>query len=242
MDRAVFERMAAQEEVHWWFAARRSILQTAIDRLIDLPEAPRILEAGCGTGGNLDMLAKYGTLRAFELDNAARQTAASKSGLAVAEGALPGPLPFDSERFDLIGLFDVLEHVEDDQAALSALGTRLSDTGRILMTVPAFPWLWSAHDTRHHHFRRYTRQSLRQIADAAGLRVETSFYFNTTLFPLAVAARALKGVMGSKAADDTMPGPMANGVLRRVFAAERHLVGRLKMPVGLSLCGVLHRA
>lgn len=239
MDRAVFDRMAAQEEVHWWFSGRRAVIRAAIERLVDLPDDARILEAGCGTGGNLDMLGDFGALRAFELDEQARATAERKSGLAVAEGALPGPIPFPAETFDLIGLFDVLEHVEDDKASLAALSGRLRPSGRIVMTVPAFPWLWSAHDERHHHFRRYTRRYLSAVAREAGLCVEHSFYFNTALFPVATALRAVKRVTGSTAADDALPPPAINAALRTVFAAERHLVGRLKLPVGLSLCAVL---
>ncbi len=242
MDRAVFERMAAQEDLHWWFAARREIIRSVIHRLVDLPDRPRLLEAGCGTGGNLEMLEGFGQVRAFELDAEARRVATLKSGLAVAEGALPHAVPFEAERFDLIGLFDVLEHVEADEAALQALRGRLAPGGRIVLTVPAFPWLWSRHDERHHHFRRYTRRSLTQVAERAGLRVEHRFYFNTLLFPVAVAQRGLKALFRLDHADDTLPPPALNAAMRSVFATERHLVGRLAAPVGLSLCAVLSDA
>lgn len=239
MDRTVFDRMSAQEDAHWWFAARRQVLRAVIGRLVDLPERPRILEAGCGTGGNLAMLAEFGRIRAFELDDEARQTARRKTGVSVAAGALPDAIPFDTERFDMIGLFDVLEHVEADEAALVALRQRLEPGGRILLTVPALPWLWSRHDEDHHHFRRYTRSRLRQVAHAAGLEAEQLFYFNSLLLPVAVATRVAKALLGSEVADDAIPPPALNSALRSIFAAERHLVGRASFPVGLSLCAVL---
>ena len=239
MDRAVFERMAALEEKHWWFAARRNIIQAILSRCATLPDAPRILEAGCGTGGNLDLLGGFGTVDAFEFDVAARETAISKSGLAVEYGALPNDIPFASRSYDAICLFDVLEHIEDDVGSLASLRARLTDGGCIVLTVPAFPALWSRHDERHHHFRRYTSKSLAVVAHSASLRVVQDGYFNTALLPLAVAARTVNGLLKREVADEAMPGPLVNKGLYSVFSAERHLIGRARMPLGLSLFAIL---
>lgn len=239
MDRLVYERMNAQEAVHWWFAGRRDIIRQTIKRLIALPEEARILEAGCGTGGNLEMLKSLGDLDAFEYDAAAREIAEQKSDLSIPFGALPNDIPNAGKQYDLIALFDVLEHIEDDEATLESLGARLSDDGRIFVTVPALPWLWSSHDVRHHHFRRYTRRSLRDVADRAGLDVESTFYFNGLLLPVAIGLRWLKALTKSDTPDDTVPAAWLNRLLYRVFSAERHLIGRVPLPVGLSVCAIL---
>ncbi|MCH9013739.1 MAG: class I SAM-dependent methyltransferase, partial [Proteobacteria bacterium] len=156
MDRQVYARMAELEDRHWWFAARRRILTEVLARLVALPAAPRLLEAGCGTGGNLAMLSRFGEVAAFEPDAEARRKAQEKSGFDVRDGRLPGDIPFEPGRFDLVAAFDVLEHVEDDLASLRALHAQLRPGGSALITVPAFEFLWSRHDERHHHWRRYT--------------------------------------------------------------------------------------
>jgi SAM-dependent methyltransferase len=242
VERTVYERMNELETNHWWFVARRKIIAALIDRTLPRKADARILEAGCGSGGNLVMLGRFGRVDAFEYDATARQHAVEKSQLDVRFGALPDELPFEDRKYDLIGLFDVLEHVEADVASLAALRTRLSDKGVILVTVPAFPFLWSRHDERHHHYRRYTRASLAKVAEAAGLKVRYSSYFNFFLFPLAVATRAVKRLTGSEVPDDTLPAGWVNGVLTRVFGAEKHLVGRVRLPIGLSLAAVLEKA
>jgi SAM-dependent methyltransferase len=241
MERNVYDRMNDLEDRHWWFAARREVIAALVARYATKPGA-RILEAGCGSGGNLEMLGRYGQVDAFEYDDAARAHACAKSGLDIKSGALPAAVPFKGERYDLIGLFDVLEHIEADRETLGALADYLEDRGRLLVTVPAFPRLWSVHDDRHHHFRRYTRASLSEVAQAAGLRVRYASYFNMFLFPLAVATRLAKSVAKADTPDDMLPPGWLNGLLRGVFAAERHIVGRLRLPVGLSLVAVLEKA
>lgn len=243
MDRDVYARMDALEDQHWWFAARREIIASMIRTI--LPKGgsgARILEAGCGSGGNIRMLQTFGSLKAFEFDDTARETAVRKSGIEIAPGALPHDLPFADESFDIIGIFDVLEHVESDVESLKALSKRLAPEGKILVTVPAFPSLWSEHDVTHHHFRRYTRASLKESAAKAGLKVSYASYYNFFLFPVAVATRALKRLTGRKTPDDALPGAPVNGLLKRIFGFERHLLGRMSLPVGLSLVAVLEPA
>jgi SAM-dependent methyltransferase len=235
MERAVYRRLAEQEDEHWWFAGRRRIVERLIARHLPPVERPALLDVGCGTGGNLALLMRFGKVAATEYDAQARQAASEKSGLPVGVCELPGRIDAPDAAFDLVLLLDVLEHVEDDVAALAAAKQKLGPGGRLLLTVPALPFLWSGHDEAHHHFRRYTRRSAHRAAQAAGLRVVASGYFCTLLFPIVLGARLAKRALGRRDADDRMPGPAANAVLRAVFAAERHAVGRVPMPIGSSL-------
>ncbi|MFC5555890.1 class I SAM-dependent methyltransferase [Methylobacterium iners] len=233
--------MASNEAEHWWFSGRRAVVAALVGRLIAPRPGSRILEVGCGSGGNLDLLAGFGRVDAIEQDATARATARARSGLAVRAGALPDDLPVSDGAYDVVALLDVLEHVEEDRASLQALGAKLSASGRLLITVPAMPWLWSAHDEVHHHKRRYTRASLEAVVMAAGLKVERVGYFNGLLFPLAVASRAWKALTGDRSGDDEMPPAPLNGALLRIFASERHFVGRIPLPFGLSVFAIARR-
>lgn len=241
MEAAVYVRMAAHEAEHWWFRGRRAVIARLIARL-GLPPGARILETGCGTGGNLAMLAGFGRVDAVEFDAAARGMAAAKSGAEIGFCELPGTIEAPDGAYDLVTLLDVLEHVEADVASLRALAKKLAPGGRILVTVPCGPWLWSAHDVVHHHKRRYRRAELLAAIAAAGLVVEASGRFNTLLWPLAAVIRVIKKGLGRDSSDDAMPGRGLNGVLAAVFGFERHLVGRVPMPVGLSLYAVARPA
>jgi SAM-dependent methyltransferase len=242
MEREVFERLEALENEHWWFVARRRILASVLAPLVKPLRSPCILEAGCGTGGNLAMLRQFGEVHAFEPDKQARLHASETSGLNVLSGDLPSGIPYPSGCFDVIVALDVLEHVEHDEESLTALRERLRPGGAMVVTVPAFPFLWSRHDDIHHHFRRYRECELRGKFERAGFEIVRMTYFNTLLFPLIAALRLIKKMGGSAGSDDEhMPGRLTNVVLRAVFSSERWLVRATSLPFGVSLLAVARR-
>ena len=230
------------ESEHWWFKARRGILTSVLENVRGGRAGLKILEAGCGTGGNLRMLNRFGKVSAFEPDTGALRLARAKSGCHIEKGALPEQIPFRPGSFDIAVALDVIEHIEDDEAGLAALRRQLKPGGKLLMTVPALPWLWSAHDEQHHHYRRYTRTELNRKLQDAGFKPLKVSYFNTLLFPAVLLLRGLKKLTGNTSSDDHMPSPALNTTLRRVFEAERHLIGRLPLPVGVSLLAVCEGA
>lgn len=242
MERAVFDRMAEQDEVHWWYVARRRILADLIAREVPLPHDARILEIGCGTGHNFPMLQRFGTLDATELDGAARALASRRLGRAVGDASLPGLAGVPDGAYHLVALLDVLEHVDGDRAALESIATKLAPGGRILITVPAYQWMWSAHDVAHHHKRRYAKSALRRVIGEAGLEACRIGYFNSLLFPLAAGVRIGGRLAGRSSSDDKVPPAPLNALFRGVFSLERHLVGRVPMPAGVSLFAVAARS
>lgn len=238
MERAVFDRMAEQDQVHWWFVARRRILAALIAREAKLPAAARILEIGCGTGHNFAMLAEFGHVDALELDDQVRNFAEKRLGREIMSAPLPKLAGVPKHHFDLIGAFDVIEHIDDDGAALASIATRLKPGGKFIMTVPAHAWMWSAHDVVNHHKRRYSKRSLRQLIEGSPMWLESIGYFNSLLFPAAIAERLASKARGKEDADLKLPVAPLNAALERTFAAERHLVGRVPLPPGLSLYAI----
>lgn len=242
MEPEIYRQMREVEDFHWWFSARRSIIAKVLDSL-KLPPAARILDVGSGTGGNLEMLSRFGTVTGIESDDMALNLSSSRKIAKVLKGSIPDDLPGFTEEFDLIIMLDVLEHIDDDSAALSCLGQLLAPNGVLVVTVPAFPSLWSDHDIQHHHKRRYRYSTLKNVLDESGLRLRHMTYYNTWLFPVIAAVRLFRKIMpsGATGRDVRVPSPLVNGVLKSLFASERSVVSRLKLPFGTSLLAVAER-
>ncbi len=240
MEATAYIDMARVQDTHWWYRARRRILATVIAGL-GLPSQAKILEVGCGPGGNLAMLDGFGEVCALEPYGPAADVARSRGSWLIKPGSLPAGIDFDGP-FDLIAAFDVIEHVEDDVAALSALAQRVGPGCRFIMTVPAYQWLWSAHDVHNHHFRRYTRSLLSARLQQAGFEIERISYFNTLLFPLIASVRLIQSMLGIAAkAEEITPGLLANKILEAVFSSEMALLNVTNLPFGVSLLAVARR-
>jgi SAM-dependent methyltransferase len=238
MERVVYQQMAELDDRHWWYRARRRIIAELIRREAHPPPDAKILEIGCGTGHNLAMLAGFGHVDGLELDEEARALSEKRLGRTVMSAPLPELAGVPDRHYDLIGGFDVIEHIDDDRAALASIAAKLRPGGKFVMTVPAHQWMWSAHDVVNHHKRRYSRTRLKALVEGSPMRLEKIGYFNSLLFPLAVAERAASKLRGKESADVKLPPAPLNIVLEKAFAAERYLVGRLPLTPGLSLFAV----
>jgi SAM-dependent methyltransferase len=238
MERVVYQQMAELDERHWWYCARRKIIADLIRRETQLPNDAHILEIGCGTGHNLAMLSGFGHVDGLELDEEARSLSEKRLGRKIMSSPLPELAEVPDRHYHLIGAFDVIEHIEDDHAALASIARKLRTGAKFILTVPAHQWMWSAHDVVNHHKRRYSKRALKALFESSPLRLERIGYFNSLLFPLAVAERTASRLRGKDDADVKLPSPPLNAALEKVFACERYLVGRLPLPPGLSLFAV----
>ena len=229
------------EDWHWWYRGRRDVIRGAIGSL-GLPANAHILDAGCGSGRNMVELAKFGTVTGIELAPASVERARRRGVGEVVEGSLTEPLPFADDSFDLAVCFDVIEHLDDDGVALAELRRVARPAGRLAVTVPAYPWLWSSHDEVNHHRRRYTKDTLLAAAARAGWAPARTTHFNSLLLPAAALYRVVDRLVRPSppaAADLARTPGWLNAVLERPMRLEARLIRRgHRIPVGLSLLGV----
>lgn len=241
MEIEIYHKTAESEDKHWWFIGRRQIVSKILDGLA-LPENAAIFEVGCGSGGNLPLLCRYGKVYGMELDETAIAYARKRRIGTIVPGRLPDAIPFPEVRFDLMLMTDVLEHVAEDVLSLEILFARLKPGGYLLLTVPAFQSLWSRHDEVHHHQRRYNRSRLRDIVVKAGYEIVLASYINTFLFPAIATWRLLHKLLKKDEAGDLwMPPVMVNRLLATFFGSEGYVLKLFPLPVGISLLVLAHK-
>ena len=242
MEAYLYQEMFELERTHWWFAAKHRIVLEVLRRFAP-PESAgaarrQIADIGCGCGRMLELMANSYDAVGMDASPIAVEFSRQR-GVKVVEGKLPDPLGLPEHSFDAVTMLDVLEHLDDDVACARSVARLLKPQGILLLTVPAHQWLFGPHDTAHHHRRRYSRWQLRQVLQQAGLHVRFVTYCNTILFPLALAQRAAALLAsGNQAPATVIPAKPINALFRSIFSAERHLIGRVPMPWGLSLLAV----
>lgn len=246
-DPEYFAPLFAAEERHFWFRARNALIGALARKALAGRSASRLLEIGCGTGNVLRALrssAPGGTLVGMDL---------FIEGLHIARRRVDAPLvqadvsraPFDA-GFDLIGLFDVIEHLPEDEQVLRDAAALLAPGGTLLVTVPAFPSLWSYFDEAAHHVRRYRRAELGKKLAAAGLQVTTLSYSMLSIFPLVWLQRRLMRAHGTsdhdRAVDELRIVPVINEILAGLLTLEARLCAAgVRLPFGTSLIAVARR-
>jgi SAM-dependent methyltransferase len=246
MERVFYPRYYELEGRHWWFVGRRVILTELLRRRLHGRTDVRALDFGCGSGTFLEQLDAFGRPSGVDVDVEAVRFCHERGRTDVRHVPAEGTLPFTDGAFDLVTSLDVLEHIDDDIAAVRELRRVLGRDGVLLVAVPAFGFLWGDQDEISHHRRRYTGGTLRTVLERGGFDVEHVSYFNTLLFPAIAAVRLARRAVRAPRADctDFDVGPsVVNGLLARLFAAEVHgVVRRRGLPVGVSVLALAHPA
>jgi SAM-dependent methyltransferase len=228
-----YERMYDAEDRQWWYAGMRAISLALLRP--QLSPGARILDAGCGTGRNLEEFAVWARPSGVDLSEEALRFC-RRRGVPAARGRVQA-LPFPQDAFDAVTSFDVLYHrwIEDDAAAVAELVRVLRPGGVLLVRVPALKLLWGAHDAAVHSRHRYNTAEVRALLESQGLRVVKLSYANTLLFPVIALRRLLDRLTGREGSDvGFLPAPLewAFGSLLRL---EARVLPRLSFPVGASV-------
>jgi SAM-dependent methyltransferase len=227
-------------EKHWWWRAREDLILETIERLRPAGESGVILDVGCGDGLFFDKLERFGRVEGIEMDPIGVTPGGPWAGRIRIQ-------PFDSsfepgQRYDLVLLLDVLEHFPDPANRLRRAIELLVPGGAVVVTVPAFPALWTSHDELNRHFIRFTARSLSSVASEAGARVESCAYFFHWMFPLKLAAHLKESMRPVTPQPPRIPPRWMNNALYRLSRWEHRALGRWRVPFGSSLIAVLRAA
>jgi SAM-dependent methyltransferase len=245
MEQHTYGIMDEVEGSHWWFVGRRAILESFLKDIkgsIRDPQSPfRILDVGCGTGANLEMLSQFGEAEGVDVSDDALEFCRQK-GLKVQKG-LAEEMPFADESFDIVTALDVVEHLDDDVAGLKEMNRVMTQEGRALIFVPAFMWLWGVQDDISNHRIRYTRAQIVERLRKAGFEVERATYANITFFAPVLAGRTIMKLTGLKPASENNINISAlNGLFGKIFSAESIWLKRANIPFGVSIVIVAKKA
>ena len=243
MERTTYAAEAAAEETHWWFVGRRILFRRLLERRT-VGRAARILDVGTSTGTNLRLLVDmgYGDVTGLDSSAEAIRFCAEKGLPPVRQGSIT-EIPFEAGRFDLVLATDVVEHVEDDRAAVAEVARVLEPGGIALFTVPAFQSLWGLQDEVSHHKRRYRRRGFLRLVGEAGLEIVDQFYFNYVLFlPIWLARRLLPLAAPGARSETELNTPLLNAVLLRVMRFDVATAPLIRPPFGVSYLVLARKA
>ncbi|MDA8716502.1 class I SAM-dependent methyltransferase [Alphaproteobacteria bacterium] len=236
MEQQVYEYEAQVEATHWWFVCRREFFSAKIKEL-NLSKHSKVLDVGTSTGTNLRMLDDLGFTNSVgvEMNEVAINFAAEKGFTNIKLGDACD-LPFDDNTFDLVLATDVLEHIENDNDALTEIHRVMKRNGVFLSTVPAFKKLWGLQDDISHHKRRYTRFELEQKVGAASLNIIQMHYFNfILLIPIWIARRLISLLSIRVQSENEINNKVVNKILYWVFHFDCHVAGKINPPFGVSI-------
>ncbi len=244
MQQHTYAIMDRVEDSHWWFVGRRAILESFLQGVcssLATRHSPlKILDVGCGTGANLEMLSQFGKAEGVDVSDEALDFC-RKKGLSVQKG-LAETLPYPDESFDITTALDVIEHLDDDIAGLKEMHRVTKTGGYSLFFVPAFMWLWGVQDDISNHRIRYTRKQIVERIEQAGFKVERATYANFTFFAPVLGGRVFMKLTGIKPESENNINISAlNGLFGKIFSAERFWLKNLNFPFGVSIVVVARR-
>ncbi len=235
--------IARQEETHFWHKVRREIIREALLRHLAPSAERRILDVGCGPGGNILVLGDFGRVTGLDIAELPLSFAATR-GFAELKQASAEALPFPDASFDLVSGFDVFEHVIDDERAFAEASRVLRPGGLIVLTVPAHRWLWSRHDEAYAHMRRYAGSDLFDKLAAAGFRTAESSHFMMPAVPAHLLRKAVDAVIPPPEhapSYDFIPPAPVNAALTALLRIEKRLMRAVPLPFGSSLLVVARK-
>ena len=233
MDPEFSKRYRELYDKHWWFRAREKLIVEVLRCKQPAGGWKTILDVGCGDALFFRQLQQFGEVEGVE-PVAAVIDPESEFRQRIHVGSFDQNFQ-PKKRYSLILMLDVLEHLDDPLAALRRAYVLLQPGGLLLITVPAFPMLWTSHDDLNHHRVRYTRSSLTSEAKSSGFKIVEARYFFFFLFLAKLAARIKEGLLGSTPAIPKIPSPALNRFLYRISRMEETLFGALPIPFGGSL-------